>query len=475
MVKHTTIVVSIALIFVLPCLPQESSAEDLSVDVAMLVVNRDLPDPPFAFVDVVWSNSWMNERSNDAAWVFLKSVNGGRYNHLKVASATVVGSDADGFVATVANDSNGFWVESQKVYSGDVNVRVKVVFLQGEDSGLPEGASVTAYGIEMVRIAAGSFFAGDPSDSGQTFGALYMPGESGDERDYFHVESENSISVGSGQGQMYYPEGSYLGDQSGPVPVAFPKGTRAFYIMKYELSQGQYVDMLNSLSGDASYKRVNFMVRSYYADRGSIDLRDGEFVADFPERPMVYATWDDQLAFADWAALRPLTELEFEKAARGPERPNAGDYPWGTNNRSELKRMVDGNGDTITAGFEKEPTMSLDMRPVVGASYYMVMDLAGNVWERVITLGSPDGRAFSGSHGDGRLDGGSATNADWPIMAEGKEGHGYRGGGYYGSEFATHEFNPFSPVGYRRFGAWSGGSPHRAYGFRAARTAPQER
>ena len=32
---------------------------------------------------------------------------------------------------------------------------------------------------------------------------------------------------------------------------------------------------------------------------------------------MTYISWPDLLAYADWAALRPITELEYEKAARG--------------------------------------------------------------------------------------------------------------------------------------------------------------
>ncbi len=109
-----------------------------------------------------------------------------------------------------------------------------------------------------------------------------------------------------------------------------------------------------------------------------------------------------------------------------------------------------------------------------GQPMYALMDLAGSVWERVISIGRAEGRAFEGSHGDGTLGQyGRATNADWPHTYAGAEGHGYRGGGYYQQGMRVHEFNPYSPVAYRRFGAWSGAMPSVAYGFRAARSADE--
>jgi len=47
-----------------------------------------------------------------------------------------------------------------------------------------------------------------------------------------------------------------------------------------------------------------------------------------------------------------------------------------------------------------------------------------------------------------------------------------RGGGYYEHHRPAGEFNPHSPVEWRRFGAWGQGPRSVAYGFRAARTAP---
>jgi hypothetical protein len=46
------------------------------------------------------------------------------------------------------------------------------------------------------------------------------------------------------------------------------------------------------------------------------------------------------------------------------------------------------------------------------------MDLSGNLAEQVVTIGHPQGRAFRGTHGDGRLTlVGDATNPDWQSTA----------------------------------------------------------
>ncbi|MCK5908314.1 MAG: hypothetical protein KAG37_12020, partial [Flavobacteriales bacterium] len=49
------------------------------------------------------------------------------------------------------------------------------------------------------------------------------------------------------------------------------------------------------------------------------------------------------------------------------------------------------------------------------AGYYGAMNLSDNVYERVITVGNPEGRTFTGTHGDGNLNSqGAHTNGDWP-------------------------------------------------------------
>jgi hypothetical protein len=130
----------------------------------------------------------------------------------------------------------------------------------------------------------------------------------------------------------------------------------------------------------------------------------------------------------------------------------------------------------MQTGDAAESRLTDATRDQLGASYYWVMDLAGSVWERVVSAGHPRGRAFRGTHGDGQLSGyGIASNADWPSGDHDGGGYGYRGGGYYERAVeqrqSDREFNPYSPVAWRSFGAWGGGPRSVAYGFRAVRTA----
>lgn len=179
---------------------------------------------------------------------------------------------------------------------------------------------------------------------------------------------------------------------------------------------------------------------------------------------------DPERALAE--SSRSIIFDRFTKAARGPNPPPPHEFPWGTASLDALARVVGPDDELIMTNGWDESRLTEATRPAFGASYYWVMDLAGSVWERVITIGQPDGRAFTGSHGDGRLhERARADNEDWPHDFRGKEGHGYRGGGFYDQGRSVSDFNPYSPVAYRRFGGWAGSYPYRAYGFRCARTA----
>lgn len=185
---------------------------------------------------------------------------------------------------------------------------------------------------------------------------------------------------------------------------------------------------MNTLGEEATGFRAIHGGREYYRYRGTIRLMDGAYVASSPRRPANRVSWEDSLAFADWAGLRPMTELEFTKAARGRSAPIAHEYPWGTATTDEVKRVMQPTDDLATTGEADESRLSDATRAALGASYYWVMDLAGSVWERAVTIGHPAGRGFAGTHGDGRLtDYGSATNADWPRGDEAPGGYGYRG------------------------------------------------
>lgn len=455
-----------------------SAANDLRIENVQLVALGETTRELRVVLDVSWSNPWNNERNHDAAWIFFKYVSPrGGYGHALLAAEGHEVVDFPGMASPpaqidVAEDRTGFHLYPATSHRGDVRWRLSIRLDPETHTERNREGILHAFGIEMVYIPEAPFTLGDPDETALQFGAFYESDAQGAPQGLVQITSEASIPVGPEAGELYYGEGTYHGDRQGPIPDAFPKGFSAFYVMKYEITQGQYVDFLNTLPNNATFERFNFGGRTYYDQRGTIRLEEGRYVAGSPARPLNFSTWDDGLAFADWAALRPMTELEFTKASRGPESPHPKAFPWGTATLDQLARIVGPDDDLIMTNDWDESQLTEETRPVFGASYYWVMDLAGSVWERVITIGQPEGRAFTGSHGDGRLGNyGRATNADWPHHYEGREGHGYRGGGFYDQGRAASEFNPYSPVAYRRYGGWSGSAPHRAYGFRCARTA----
>ena len=332
------------------------------------------------------------------------------------------------------------------------------------------------YGIEMVYIPKGVFTLGDPSEEAEKHQAFYQSKGNGKKGGLFRITSENKpIEVGLEIEKLYYSveNAEYQGDQKGPIPSTFPKGFQAFYCMKYELTQGQYANFLNSISNDQTYHRANFGGRDYYKNRGSIyfDRQKELYLARNPNRPCNFITWDDAMAFADWAGLRPMTEFEFTKACRGPETPAPGQYPWGTTSKAKLQRGINRNNDLVMFNGMKENQLNDQNRAIFGTSYYWVMDLAGSLWEKVVTIGDEKGRAFIGNHGDERINGyGDANEDDWPKGLD-QGGYGYRGGGYYYHGRNYHGFNPHSPIAFRPFGAWSGGNRSIAYSTRFVRTA----
>jgi formylglycine-generating enzyme required for sulfatase activity len=303
----------------------------------------------------------------------------------------------------------------------------------------------------MVQVPTGGFYAGEAdSTTAYQFHAFYLPDERGNHRSTVFINSENELTVG--KDLAYKPrEVVYQGDGKGVIPKEFPKGYEAFYVMKYEITQDEYADFLNSISKEQSQIRSNFGGKGYYDYRGTIAFDGEKYAAASPARPCNFLSWDDAMAFADWSALRPMTELEFEKACRGSRKPLANEFPWGNADKLRTERRVNADGDLTHLGGKSESELSSKTMAEFGASQYWVMDLAGSLWERCITVGDSTGRAFRGTHGDGTISYyGFATNEDWASGVSEEGGFGFRGGGFYHADRAYHEVNPFSPVSYRR-------------------------
>jgi formylglycine-generating enzyme required for sulfatase activity len=350
----------------------------------------------------------------------------------------------------------------------------------------------------MVFIPSEEFLAGDLHP--QVVNGQFEDGDSGKP---FEVDSEGKITLGGGkkgslgnnnaQGMLH--EDDFNDHTKQNLPAKFPKGFASFYMMKHEITQGQYADFLNLLTSAAAQQRTMTGANDYAAFRGTITGSHPVFSATAPDRACNFLSWTDGAAYADWAGLRPMTELEFEKAARGDRAAVTGEYVWGNTviTRQTGHNGSDGSGsETATpsgananfdAGINGPARAGIFAaasgadRAQAGASFYGVMELSGNVFERIVTVANDAGRRFTGTHGDGELSSaqgfeGNATNKDWPgINAEstrgvtGAKGSGLRGG-------AWKDAASLLRLADRTNAATTDDQRANHYGFRCVRTAP---
>jgi formylglycine-generating enzyme required for sulfatase activity len=261
--------------------------------------------------------------------------------------------------------------------------------------------------------------------------------------------------------------------------------------MKYEISQGQYADFLNTLTPMQNKNRFEDNKGKF---RNTIGGSAGSRSAGTKDRACNYLSVTDGMAYADWAGLRPMTELEFEKACRGPLNYVAGEYAWGNENIVSKPYTLKNEGQTdeaVATNYAAAPkgnaayrrsqhlirgplrggifATAISTRTEAGATYYGIMEMSGNLWEKPVTLANPAGRRFKGTHGDGALTkDGFADISNWPGYAGSKNsgvaGAGSRGGSWYTN--ATH-----LRISGRQKGGFAGAYRINTTGFRCVRSA----
>ena len=337
--------------------------------------------------DVSWANSWRHEANHDAAWVFFKvRAEGGRdWQHVRLAADKVLnptgygqGKDGTPLDFIVPDGDDGFtgmfvrraeYAAPGKLAARNVTAVWDFTANKGTTKDL-KGVSIRAFGIEMVYVAEGPFYLGP---GGTELNGFYRYTDGSQHTLPYRVTSAGAIPTGRQKGRLWARKGAQPED-GGEIPASFPNGYAAFYCAKDTIRAAQYAAFLNTLSAAEADKR--------YSERAV--ARSGASPNYTYSGANVEATrglsWADCAALAAWAGLRPVTELECEKAVRGPCEP---------------------------------------VPDFVGPSYWNI-PVPHWFWDsllhdgvaewRVVTVGNAAGRRFRGTHGDGT----PTLPADWP-------------------------------------------------------------
>ena len=447
-------------------------ANNIAVQVTDIIDEMDNGTHATVTFDLTWENSWRVAAAPanwDAAWVFGKfRVNEGPWQHMTIEQA----DPAPGGVTQEFMDSRGMMIYRAGTGTGDVSytdLSLRWDFAADGFSGNGD-LDIQLYGLEMVYVPEGAFSLGTGPAQGAQVNETDEFYEGGGEKLPYRVTGDGIITMGDVVGSLYFddtedPDATVarrFADRTTSIPATYPEGFRAFYAMKYEMSQQQWVDFWNTLTPTQQAPRD---VTPETTDEDLPGWRNGvRYTAPGSgvqtttraTIPMGYLSQNDMLAYLDWAALRPMTSWNLKRRPADRERPVSNEYAWGTStatidtffrsNRNTANETIDnpnlggttgnaalGNvddGRTTTEGplrcgifAASDPSGN---RVISGASYYGLMELSGNQWEFTIGMTDTTGRGFTNVHGDGALaTNGEANVATWPT---GRDGVAFKGG-----------------------------------------------
>jgi hypothetical protein len=360
-------------------------ADDLRIE-NVTVAPRDAKTATVTF-DISWEDSWHHGSFHDAAWVFFKvrADDKSGWQPVRLAADKVVnpagyGQEKGGtpleFVVPAGDDGFvGMFVRRAADGKGAVAARkVTALWDLTANKGVTREVKVRVegFGLEMVYVAEGPFFLGS---GGKELNRFYRYSGDGEATPPYPVTGAGPIPTGRQEGKLWAV--GIAPEDGGRIPASFPDGYPAFYCMKFpHISKAQYAGFLNTLTEPEAKERY------YPGYHGTEIKRSGEpskyaYTASAPDGRCRWLSWADGAAYAAWAGLRPMTELEYEKAIRGPQNP--------------------------------------DPRYDAGSSYWGAADVNQGEMERPVSAGSAAARTFAGAHGRGT----PVPPADWPRDLDG--------------------------------------------------------
>lgn len=417
--KHSYFGKSLVL-FALVALNHLASANNMLVQNVTTLGNDPVNKTIQVQFDISWDNSWRDAINYDAAWIFMKFKNAsGVWQHVQLNQTGFVNGTGTANTVQVTNDKVGSWLYRTGLGSGTFNSTGMQLQWNYGLTGLTDvtGLEVRVFAVEMVYVPEGEFNcagAGNRSFSvvvgtnrqdltfnapGSNFPVVnnrLSPVLTYNDR---NPNGVNSLRIKGDAGIDTNNDG--LVDNT-----TYPIGYSSFYCYKYEMSEQQYADFLNTLTAA--------QITTLGVAGTGITLSNGQYFSSTPNRACVNANAARLLAFADWAGIRPVSFTEFNKASYGPLQPALGGgccpstiySAWGSNfNPGNLNSMKDvGSYGSSTS-----------TRNQSGASYYGILDMTGNAREPVVRLPY---YSFTSQNGNGALNAsGNHDIAAWNISS----------------------------------------------------------
>lgn len=441
-------------------------------------------------MNISWEHSWRDSINWDAAWIIVKFKEPKdsiwKWKHATLSKTGNNTGNANGVKIVVPEDLTGAFFYRSQIGEGNIaSENVKLLWNYGA-AGVTniDSVEVRVFATEMVYVPEGSYCLGDGDGTKRSINSFHNKNAP---NNYVVINDKWSPSIVTNNGDSYtsigddnsiFKDGFRISGHDGldlnndkiADNATYPTGFKAFYCMKYKVTQGQYGDFLNTIyAGDTTKTELeDFVARTadpYHRDRLhsvpkelravwaylgddmahhypdnynrhsiSFDSTQLKFIVSRPDRANNVMTPFKGVAFAEWAGLRPISELEFEKACRGPLPSHFAEGAWGDDsniptysgferlqfsgiengteyfkNYDILKRkqvLLTSGGDNKELGPVRVGIFASDTsnRITANATYYGIMDMSKITNEIVIPVSDDRFRNLSVfKNGNGKL------------------------------------------------------------------------
>lgn len=421
---------------------------------------------------IKWDNSWYvtTGPSNwDAVWIFVKRqscVSGASspwiHGQLAASGQSVTGSVLQ---VDLASDNEGIFIRRSAPGMGNITQATVTLNLASPING----DNIGVYGMEMVNIPEGQFYIGDGEPTAGPWQINFTDGNTFNPKLITQTIQQSGIGASSNYSRVNSGSSVDLGPN-------YPLGYNHFYCMKYEITTAQYAAFLNTLTYNQQLRMVRdsnqtppesaqgtaikaiyngYRIEVKTPGDGTTTLTPAVFANDATNDD-IFDQADDGLglavglatkeflSFLDWAAIRPMTEFEYEKVCRGPLYPVVNEYAWGStdylgfnsfsvNNRFTANETLSGSGLGMAniqtnmnyrVGIAATATSN---RVKAGATYYGILDMTGGIFECVVGYSNQDYSTFTTLNGDGNLDSlGFSNVVGWSENIIGARGASWR-------------------------------------------------